>query len=158
MTLFSSATFLQLSVLLWHSLYRSLSLYIYIYLSLSVSVSLSLSLSLSLSVPFSLSLSLSLLSLSVPSRSLCLSVCCGAALVKMMSALQKSECCNATSAVQLFEKLQRNFCFRLWHVAGGGGGGLEGWVSGLAEKTHGVRCTKPYSPKPQRIFWGYFEK
>ena len=33
--------------------------------------------------------------------------------VKMTSALQKSQCCSATSAA----KLQRNFRFRLWHVA-----------------------------------------
>ena len=40
--------------------------------------------------------------------------------LKMTSALQKSECCCATSAVQRSENLRSNFRFRLWHDAGVG--------------------------------------
>ena len=45
-------------------------------------------------------------------------------LVKLTSALQKSECCSAASAAQHSENCSATSLFRLWHVAGVGFGGV----------------------------------
>ena len=51
-------------------------------------------------------------------------------LVKMTSALQKSECCSATSAVQLSENCNATSVFACGMLQGWG---LEGWGLGLAD-------------------------
>ena len=54
------------------------------------------------------------------------SFCCSASfLVQMTSALQKRQCCSAVPAAQHSEKLQCDFRFRLWHVAGVGFRGVR---------------------------------
>ena len=65
--------------------------------------------------------------------------CCSAALGQndIRSAEKPMLQCNFCSAA--FRKLQRNFHFRLWHVAGV----LEGWGLGLADKgTYKEHCRK----------------
>ena len=88
-------------------------------------------------------------------------------LVKITSALRKSECCSATSAAQ-HRKLQHKFRFRLWHVAGVG-------FRGVGFRTYWWNIFKPLyrrrehplflgntpikvsqSPITLSIFYGYF--
>ena len=55
-------------------------------------------------------------------------------LVKMTSALQKSQCCSATSAAQHSKNCSATFVFACGMLQGWG---LEGWGLGLADRSHG---------------------
>ena len=59
-------------------------------------------------------------------------------LVKMTSALQKSECCSAVSAAQLSENCSATSLFACGMLQGWG---LEGWALGLAEFDS---CSTPF--------------
>ena len=60
-------------------------------------------------------------------------------LVKMTSALQKSECCSAVSAAQLSENCSATSVFACGMLQGWD---LEGWGLGLAELAHDEQLEK----------------